>query len=204
MIARQAARQAAQAVRKPRVSSGAHPEYVGPDDERPAQVVRLLRRRQGLSQRDLSRLAGVPRVDVIDIEAGRAGDIAVSRIRRAAEALGGRARLNVWYNGAAADRLFYERHAAIGEHALAFIVAVGGWTPLSEVTFARYGERGSLDLLAAHPSSGAVLIGEVKSAIGSLEALNRTFDAKYRLAAKIAEQTLWLVSGQCFKGAHRA
>jgi hypothetical protein len=56
-------------------------------------------------------------------------------------------------------------------------------------------ERGSYDLLAFHPLSGAVLVVEVKTEIASAEATLRKVDEKARLAAKIARARFdWKVS----------
>jgi hypothetical protein len=53
------------------------------------------------------------------------------------------------------------------------------------VTFAIYGERGCIDVLATRRSDGAVLVVEVKSKLMSVEELLRTLDRKARLAARI-------------------
>jgi hypothetical protein len=157
------------------------------DDERLGQLVLLLRRRQGITQRILAALAGVPREDLIAIEAGRAGRVRLERIRAVFDQLGGRARLTAWYNGASADRLLDERHARILERALP-VVERRRFAVASEVTFSDYGERGSLDLLALHSDTAHALVGEVKSAIGSLEETNRVLDVKARLAPKIVRE----------------
>lgn len=48
------------------------------------------------------------------------------------------------------------------------------------------GERGSIDFLGSNDEPRAVLIGEAKSAWGSLEETLRRLDVKVRLAPKIA------------------
>jgi transcriptional regulator with XRE-family HTH domain len=83
------------------------------EDERLAQHLRAIRRRSSITQKEISLAANVPREDVMRIERGRAGEVRLERTRRIFEAAGGRARLNVWWNGAAADRLLDERHAAL-------------------------------------------------------------------------------------------
>jgi len=118
------------------------------------------------------------------IEGGRAGEVRLHRIRAAFEALGGRARLTAWWNGAAADRLLDARHARLVESALR-ILARRGFVTASEVTFADYGERGSIDVLALHETERMAVVGEVKASIGSLEETNRVLDVKVRLGAKI-------------------
>jgi len=64
------------------------------------------------------------------------------------------------------------------------------WATLAEVTFSEFGERGSIDILAARESARAVAICEVKSDFGSLEETNRILDVKERLAPVIAQRVL--------------
>lgn len=155
------------------------------DDERIGRLLVLLRHRAGLTQRALAASAGVPRQDVLRVEAGLAGSLPLDRLRRTFEAVGGRARLGVWWNGAAADRLLDERHAGLVERAVA-VLDRRGWTTLIEASFSEYGERGSIDILGARQAELAVAICEIKSDFGSLEETNRIFDAKARLVPKIA------------------
>jgi len=158
-----------------------------PDDERLARLLLLLRRRAGLSQADLANAANVPRRDVQLVEAGAAGSVFLDRGRRIFEALGARGRFSVWWNGAAADRLLDERHAALVERAIGVFVQ-RGWETAVEVSFSEFGERGSIDIFAARRSAGAVAVSEIKSAFGSLEETNRVLDVKERLAPRIAER----------------
>ena len=158
-----------------------------PDDERLGQLLRAIRRRNGLTQEALAIAAEIPRVDVIAIEAGRIGGIRIDRVRRAFGTAGGRLRLVPWWNGAAADRLLDERHAAIADRVVSLYVR-WGWEIAVEVTFSEWGERGSIDILAAHAPTHAVVVNEVKASIGALEELNRGLDAKERLAPKLARE----------------
>lgn len=167
--------------------SGGHqtPGVASADDERLGELLRAIRRRTGQTQRDLAELAGVPRRDVIAIERGEAGSVRLDRIRRVFAAANGRARLVSWWQGAAADRLVDERHAGLVERACR-VLRLRAWEPAVEVTFSEYGERGSIDVLGARRSHLGVAVCEVKTAIGSLEELNRSLDAKVRLAPKLA------------------
>ena len=56
-----------------------------------------------------------------------------------------------------------------------------GWTVAIEATYSVYGERGSIDLLAARASEQAVSVEEVKTDLTSLEQLGRKTDEKARL-----------------------
>ena len=155
------------------------------EDERLGRLLSLIRHRIGKTQVELARAAKIPLRDVKRIEAGFAQDVRLGRIRSLFDAVDGRARLVPLWNGAAADRLLDERHAAIGERAARYINAFDGWLTEPEVTFAEYAERGSIDVLATNQRALATMVGEVKSAIGSLEETNRTLDMKARLAPTI-------------------
>jgi DNA-binding XRE family transcriptional regulator len=156
------------------------------DDERLARLLILLRRRVGMTQRALAVAAGVPRRDIILVEDGLVGLVLLERVRQIFAVVGGRARLVVWWNGASADRLLDARHAALVERAVD-IFQRRGWEAAVEVSFSRYGERGSIDILAGHQPRRAIAVSEVKSDIGSFEEMNRVLDVKERLAPAIAE-----------------
>lgn len=134
-------------------------------------------------------MAGVPLNDLKRIEGGNAGSVRLNRIRRILEMQGGRARLVPWWNGAAADRLLDKRHAAIVERVVR-LLKLRGWTVYVEVSFSEFGERGSIDILAARRAEQVVIICEIKTALGSLEETNRVLDLKVRLAPTIVFKRL--------------
>ncbi|HEY7599360.1 MAG TPA: helix-turn-helix transcriptional regulator [Candidatus Limnocylindrales bacterium] len=157
------------------------------EDERLAQLLRATRRRAGMTQADVARLAQVPRDDVMSVEAGRAREVGLGRLRRIFAAVDARLKVDAWWRGAAADRLLDERHAWVDERAVT-LYGRRAWATAVEVTFSEWGERGSIDLLAGHAATRAVAVNEIKGSIGSLEELNRTLDVKVRLAPNLAEQ----------------
>ncbi len=59
-----------------------------------------------------------------------------------------------------------------------------------EVSFNRYGERGSIDILAWHPATRIALVIEVKSEITAVEETLRRHDVKARLAPAIVYERL--------------
>lgn len=158
---------------------------VNAEDERLGRLLKLVRTRTGLTQVQLAARSRVPLLDVKRVEAGAAGSVRLDRIRSLYEAVDGRARTTGWWNGAAGDRLLDERHAAIVEIVVR-LFRERGWQVHVELSFAEFGERGSIDVFAAHPGRAAVAVCEVKSVIGSLEETNRTLDVKVRLAPTIA------------------
>ncbi len=157
---------------------------MNPDDERLAELFRTLRHQASLTQEQLAEAASIPVRDVRRLEAGEASKILLGRVRSLFAELDARTRLNVWWKGAAADRLLDQVHASIGERASRFMSRYGWKTPM-ELTFSEFGERGSVDIFAHHRSYRAVAVCEVKSVFGSLEELNRTLDVKVRLAPKL-------------------
>jgi transcriptional regulator with XRE-family HTH domain len=175
------------------VANDVGPEPAAVDLPRRAQDVRLgemlraLRREQGLTQEQLANAAELSRRTIGRIEHGLARDLTLHAIRAAFEACDARLYLNPWWNGAALDRLLDRRHAGLVERATGVLRQLG-WPTQIEVTFNEYGDRGSIDILGGHEPTLSALVGEVKSAIGSIEELNRKLDVKVRLAPEIVEQ----------------
>lgn len=63
-----------------------------------------------------------------------------------------------------------------------------GWSTAVEVTYARYGERGSIDVLAFRPDARSLLVVELKTELTSLEETLRRLDQKVRLGPSIAAE----------------
>jgi transcriptional regulator with XRE-family HTH domain len=157
---------------------------VHPDDERLGLLLKALRRRGGIRQRDLARIARVPVRELMRVEAGRAGEVRLDRLRSLMDAAGGRGRFVPLLNGASAERLLDERHAALVERA-ARVFAARGWQTAIELTFSEFGERESIDPMGLSERSAIAAVCEVKTAFGSLEETNRMLDVKVRLAPKL-------------------
>ena len=79
----------------------------------------------------------------------------------------------------------------MGERVAAWIARQPGWIVVAEVSFAIYGERGIVDLLAWHESSSSLVVIELKTAIVDVDELIGTLDRKRRLAARIAAARGW-------------
>jgi len=156
------------------------------DDVRLARTASRLRRHQKLRRLDLV-APGRSRHFGRRLESGAAGELRWGNIRDHFARLGARARIVVWWNGAALDRLLDEEHASLVERAIALQGRLG-WRCAAEVTFSEYGERGSIDIFSAHDQPSAVLVNEVKSDWGSVEETLRRLDVKTRLAPLLAER----------------
>jgi hypothetical protein len=73
----------------------------------------------------------------------------------------------------------------------AYLDRLPGWVQAPEVSFAVYGERGVIDILAFHPQTGSLLVIELKTELISLENLLTTMDVRMRHAAAIARDRGW-------------
>lgn len=123
------------------------------------------------------------------LESGRAGRLQLDDIRSHFAKLGASVRVTAWWNGASLDRLLDARHADVIEASVRAFQRYD-WPVATEVSFSEYGERGSIDILAARQDRGIVVVGEAKSAWGSIEETLRTLDVKVRLAPTIAKHRL--------------
>lgn len=152
--------------------------------------IRALRIRRRWRQQDLGAAASVGRSVVARIEVGNSGSIPNQKLEKVANALGARTDLRLSWNGEALDRLLDSGHARLVEAVAAKLRSMG-WEVAAEVTFWIRGERGSVDLLAWHPSSRVVLVIEVKSIVPDIQAMLAALDRKARLAIDIAQSRGW-------------
>ncbi len=110
-------------------------------------------------------------------------------LRRVAAVLDARVEVEIRWRGGEADRLLDARHAALAGEMVKQLRA-SRWETALEVTYAQFGERGSIDLLAFRPDAGALLVVEVKSELTSIEETLRRLDQKARLGPTIATERL--------------
>ena len=157
------------------------------DDQRVGRIVRALRRRRGWRQVDLARAAGCSQGMVSLIERGHLDSVSLRLARTVLGALDARAAVLVTWRAGDLDRLLDEDSAVVVA-TLAGRLRGARWLVETEVTYARYSERGSYDVLAFHPASGTVLVVEVKTDFPSAEATLRKLDEKVRLAPTVARE----------------
>jgi transcriptional regulator with XRE-family HTH domain len=176
------------------------PRSTGADDDRAVhdvevgRALRALRRRRGWRQRDLADRAGVSQSLVSLAERGHLDRLSLAALRTLFVPLDARVATLVQWRGGALDRLLDEDHA-LAVAAAARLLEQRGWDVRIEVTYSVYGERGSIDLLARHLVSGALLVVEVKTELTSVEATIRKLDEKTRLAPGIAADRMgWRAS----------
>jgi transcriptional regulator with XRE-family HTH domain len=149
------------------------------------RALRAIRIHLGLRQADVALKAGVAQQLVSRIERGDGGRMSRRTVSRVLGAVGADVVTTVRWRGGQIDRLLDEGHAAL-VGATADLLRRHGWQVLTEVTYAEWGERGSVDILAWHAATRRLLVVEVKTEIASAEELLRRHDEKVRLGPKLA------------------
>jgi len=143
------------------------------------RVLRVVRRRHGLTQAKLAQMAGVSQQTVSSIERGHADSATLGLVKSVARPLGITIDLVFKWKGLELDRLVDARHARV----VRAVVALLGddWQVVVEYTFNHYGDRGSVDVMAWKAAKQAIILVEVKSELDSLEAVLRSMDVKLRV-----------------------
>jgi transcriptional regulator with XRE-family HTH domain len=151
------------------------------------RIARALRHRLRLRQVDVAARADMSQGLVSLVERGRLDRISLRRLRRLFAEYDAEVVVSIRWRGGAVDRLTDAAHAALGE-ALTRVLREEGWEVVPEVSYSVFGERGSIDLLAWHPASRTLLVVELKTEIGAVEATLRQHDVKVRLGPEIARK----------------
>lgn len=160
---------------------------VGVNDPSVGRAIRLLRYQHRWRQQDLAERAGVSQGSISLMERGRLEGASLRAIRAVLEPFGARAWLDVRWRDGLLDRLLDEHHASL-TGTVSGVLSGWSWEVAPEVSYAVYGERGSIDLLAWHAASSTLLVVEVKSELVSIEATLRKHDEKVRLGPRIAAE----------------
>lgn len=161
------------------------------DDLAIGRSVRAVRLRRGWRQADLAEAAGVSRASVSRIELGDFEGIRLGTIRAVCAGLGMRLTLEARGAGGDLERLLGARHSAMHEALAKLFAALPDWIAVPEVTFAIYGERGAIDILAWHGSTRSLLVIELKTELVDVQDMVGTLDRKVRLAPRIAAERGW-------------
>lgn len=159
------------------------------DARKVGRLHRALRHRLKWRQVDVATKSGVSRTKISGIETGNLECVSLTELERAVLALGARLDISI-IGGPSFDRLLDEGHARLAALVAAQLKRFG-WAVQFEVTFARMGERGSIDLLAWHAGTRSLLVVEIKTELVSVEGLLRPLDVKVRLAPEIAARFGW-------------
>jgi transcriptional regulator with XRE-family HTH domain len=151
---------------------------------------RALRVRLERRQADLVESSGLSRSLIASIDRGDIDGVTVGALVRAARALGADVDIRLRWRGEQLDRLIDEAHAAVVE-ATVVLLKRRGWIVEVEISFAIWGERGSIDVVGFHPAFGALLIIEVKSSVPDSQATIHGLDRKARLALDVVADRGW-------------
>jgi hypothetical protein len=125
------------------------------------------------------------------IERGHLRPLSVDAILRVAEALEIRIDWSPRWRGGDLDRMLNAGHAAM-HNSVARRFRRLPWLMAPEVTFSIYGERGTIDILAFHPPTGALVVIELKTELVDVQDLIGSFDRYRRLAANVARDRGWI------------
>jgi transcriptional regulator with XRE-family HTH domain len=161
------------------------------DDQRVGSGLRAIRIKRRLRQRDVASAAGVPRAVMTLIERGRLDEVSFGQIRSVARALDVRFEGLIRWHGGDLDRLIHRGHAQMHEAMARWFGELDGWHAVPEVSFAHFGERGVIDIVAWHAASRIVLIIELKTMIVDINDLMSTMDIRSRRAWQIAGDRGW-------------
>jgi transcriptional regulator with XRE-family HTH domain len=164
------------------------------DSIRLGRQFRALRLHKGVRQEDIGRVTKTSRAVVSRIERGLIDNLPLATLTRTAAALGATVDVRLRWNGEQLDRLLDEAHARIVD-VIVFALRAAGWEVAVEVSFSKWGERGSIDVFAFHPGTGIVLVVEVKSIVPDNQATLHGLDRKTRLAAQLAADRGWACRG---------
>jgi len=153
------------------------------DDVRIGRILRALRRRRGWTQRQLGARCRLSQQAISLVERGHGSTLAGATLRRVFAAVDARWEPIVSWRGGDLDRLLDEAHARLVDEVVRRLAALR-WDVRVEVTYSEYGERGSIDVLAARRELLAVVNVEVKSDLTVIEATVRKSDEKDRLVRR--------------------
>jgi transcriptional regulator with XRE-family HTH domain len=154
------------------------------------RAIRALRLKRGWRQSDLAARAACTRQVISRLETGRVDALKLRSLDAIVQALGGSLEVVVRWQGAALDRVLDAAHARLVETVVAQLQALG-WETRVEVSFNHYGDRGRVDVLAYHQTSGTLLVVEVKSALGDVQDTLGRIDVKVRLGWLLADSVGW-------------
>jgi transcriptional regulator with XRE-family HTH domain len=148
------------------------------------RTVRALRHRAVLTQAELAARIGVSQGTISTLERGRLRGMSLARLRGIVAELDAEVVLILSWRGGDLARLLDARHASLCE-SMTRVLDGCAWVVVPEVSYSRFGERGSIDLVGWHESTSTLLVIEVKSEITSVEETLRKHDAKVRLGPAI-------------------
>lgn len=140
---------------------------------------------------DVALDAGFHRSALIALERGSIDGMSIRDLRAVATALGMRVNVDLTWNGAELDRLLAAGHARLHEEMARLFATLPEWETVPELSFAIYGERGVIDLVAWQAATRTLLLIELKTSLGDPQVLVATLDRRMRLAGRIVAARGW-------------
>jgi hypothetical protein len=137
-------------------------------------------------------LAGVSPSLVRLMEHGHFDHVTLATTRSVAKALEVRLELLPRWRAGELDRLLNAKHSMLHELVARHMDQLPDWIAQPEVSFAFYGERGIIDILAWNPRRRALLVIELKTEVVDVNELVGTVDRKGRHAIRIATERGWI------------
>ena len=165
------------------------------NDQQVGAAFRAIRIRRPLRQLDVATMAEVSTATISRFERGHFDHLSLATMRRVAAVLDIRLETVARWRGSDLDRVVNARHAALHESVAQAFSRLDGWEARPEVSFAIYGERGIVDILAWHAEARALLVIELKTEIVDVNELMGSVDRKRRLARGMARDLGWAVAG---------
>jgi transcriptional regulator with XRE-family HTH domain len=159
------------------------------DDIRAGRLLRALRRRARLTQKELGARVGLSQQEMSLLGRGHFNAVQVRTVRSVFSGVEAGIEWEIRWRGGALDRLLDERHAEL-VGPIGDLLASDGWEVIRSSPNNVFGERGSIDLVAWHSSTATLLIVEVKTEVTSIEATIRKHDEKVRLGPEVAANRL--------------
>jgi len=154
-------------------------------------VFRAIRLRRGQRQADVAASAHLSAASVGRVERGHADRLSLRSLLAIAGALEVKLEFDPRWRGGELHRLLNAGHSAMHEEMAYRFTRLPDWLAQPEVTFAIYGERGVIDILAFHPAQRALLVVELKTELVDVQALIGSVDRYLRLARRIAAERGW-------------
>jgi transcriptional regulator with XRE-family HTH domain len=161
------------------------------EDAKIGAAFRAVRTRNGRTQASVAEAAGSGQSAVSRLERGRLSRLSVETVRRIARALDMWVDIRPRWRGIDLDRILNGAHSARQEALLLAFERYPGWAAVPEVSYAVFGERGAVDILAWHQATRSLLVIELKTALVDPAELVRSMDQRRRLASRIARTRGW-------------
>lgn len=161
------------------------------DGLRVGAALRALRMKRRWTQEDTARRAGVGRSAISQAERGLIGRLQVDTLNAIVRVFGAWLDVRVRSLGDDLDRLVNREHSALHEQMARFLRRLSGWDFAPEVSFAIYGERGIIDILAFHRATGRLLVIELKTLLVDIQELVGVIDRYRRVAMRVAADRGW-------------